>query len=119
PTAARFVLFGMPPLYATTVMSRRRRMACPSSAMPARTATLLGLGGQYEEQSKNAFVKYEVTRSPATLFVTYFAGIVSGLLGVGGGIIYVPTMNLVSKIPVNVASATSNFMIGVTAAASA
>ena len=64
-------------------------------------------------------MKYEVTRTPATLFVTYFAGIVSGLLGVGGGIIYVPTMNLVSKIPVKVASATSNFMIGVTAAASA
>ena len=37
----------------------------------------------------------------------------------GGGIINVPTMNLVSKVPVKVASATSNFMIGVTAAASA
>ena len=119
PTAALFVLFGMLLLYATTVMIRSRRMDFPSSVIPDRTATLLGLGGQYEEQSKNAVVKYEVTRTPATLFVTYFAGIVSGLLGVGGGIIYVPTMNLVSKIPVKVASATSNFMIGVTAAASA
>src|SRR6058998_568859 len=63
--------------------------------------------------------KYEVTRTPLTVFIGYFAGIVSGLLGVGGGIINVPTMNLVSKVPVKVASATSNFMIGVTAAASA
>jgi uncharacterized protein len=67
----------------------------------------------------NRVVKYEVTRTPLTVFVGYFAGIVSGLLGVGGGIINVPTMNLLSKVPVKVASATSNFMIGVTAAASA
>jgi len=119
PTSALFVLFGMMLLYTTTVMIRSRKMDFPSSVIPDRTATLLGLSGQYEERSKNAVVKYEVTRTPVTLFVTYFAGIVSGLLGVGGGIIYVPTMNLVSKIPVKVASATSNFMIGVTAAASA
>jgi len=47
------------------------------------------------------------------------AGILSGLLGVGGGIIKVPAMNLVMGLPIKVASATSNFMIGVTAAASA
>ena len=119
PAAALFILFGMLLLYATTVMIRSRRLDFPSKVLPDRTATLLGLGGQYEEHTKNTVVKYEVTRTPVTLFVAYFAGIVSGLLGVGGGIIYVPTMNLVSKIPVKVASATSNFMIGVTAAASA
>jgi len=119
PAAALFILFGMLLLYATTVMIRSRRLDFPSKVLPDRTATLLGLSGQYEEHTKNTVVKYEVTRTPVTLFVAYFAGIVSGLLGVGGGIIYVPTMNLVSKIPVKVASATSNFMIGVTAAASA
>jgi uncharacterized protein len=119
PAQALFILFGMMLLYTTMVMIRGRRLDFPSGVIPDMTSTLLGLGGQYEEQSKNAAVKYEVTRTPLTLFVTYFAGIVSGLLGVGGGIIYVPTMNMVSKIPVKVASATSNFMIGVTAAASA
>ncbi len=64
-------------------------------------------------------MRYEVTRTPHTLGISYIAGIVSGLLGVGGGVIKVPTMNLLSRIPVKVASATSNFMIGVTAAASA
>lgn len=47
------------------------------------------------------------------------AGIVSALLGVGGGIVKVPLMNLVMGVPLKVATATSNLMIGVTAAASA
>jgi hypothetical protein len=47
------------------------------------------------------------------------AGNVSGLLGIGGGIFKVPAMNMISGIPIKAATATSNFMIGVTAAASA
>jgi hypothetical protein len=47
------------------------------------------------------------------------AGVVSGLLGVGGGIVMVPLMYLTMGIPFKVATATSNFMIGVTAAAGA
>lgn len=47
------------------------------------------------------------------------AGIVSALLGVGGGIVKVPLMHLVMGVPLKVATATSNLMIGVTAAASA
>jgi hypothetical protein len=50
---------------------------------------------------------------------SFFAGNVSGLLGVGGGIIKVPVMYLYMGIPLKVAVATSNFMIGVTATASA
>jgi len=48
-----------------------------------------------------------------------FAGIVSALLGIGGGIIKVPLMNLGMGVPLRVATATSNMMIGITAAASA
>ena len=50
---------------------------------------------------------------------SYFAGIISGLLGIGGGAVKVPAMNVVGNIPMKAAVATSNFMIGVTAAASA
>src|SRR6266581_6888732 len=56
PTSALFVLFGMMLLYTTTVMIRSRKMDFPSSVIPDRTATLLGLSGQYEERSKNAVV---------------------------------------------------------------
>jgi len=119
PASALFILFGVILLYATMVMIRARGIDFPANVRPDKTSRILALGSQYEDQSLNRVVKYEVTRTPLTVFIGYFAGIVSGLLGVGGGVINVPTMNLVSKIPVKVASATSNFMIGVTAAASA
>jgi uncharacterized membrane protein YfcA len=118
PAAALLILFGVLLLYTTAVMIRGRRLDFPSGVSPDKAAQRLSLGGEYEELSTNVSVKYEVTRTPLTLSITYFAGIVSALLGVGGGIINVPTMNLVSKIPFKAASATSNFMIGVTAAAS-
>ena len=49
----------------------------------------------------------------------FIAGAVSGLLGIGSGILKVPAMDLAMKLPLKVSTATSNFMIGVTAAASA
>ena len=119
PASALFILFGIILLYATMVMIRARGIDFPANVRPDKTSRILALGSQYEDHSLNRVVKYEVTRTPLTVFIGYFAGIVSGLLGVGGGVINVPTMNLVSKVPVKVASATSNFMIGVTAAASA
>jgi len=119
PASVLFVFFGLILLYATIIMVRARGIDFPADVKSDTTSRILSLGGQYEDHSLNRVVKYEVTRTPLTVFIGYFAGIVSGLLGVGGGIINVPTMNLVSKVPVKVASATSNFMIGVTAAASA
>ena len=119
PASALFILFGIILLYATIVMIRARGIDFPANVRADKTSRILALSSQYEDHSLNRIVKYEVTRTPLTVFIGFFAGIVSGLLGVGGGIINVPTMNLVSKVPVKVASATSNFMIGVTAAASA
>ena len=118
PASALFILFGILLLYATVVIVRARKLDVPTGVVPDRTARALALGGEYEDQSLHEVLKYEVTRTPLTLLITYFAGVVSGLLGIGGGLIKVPTMNLVSKVPIKVASATSNFMIGVTAAAS-
>jgi hypothetical protein len=62
---------------------------------------------------------YTVKRLPLGLLGSGAAGVISGLLGVGGGVIKVPLMYLAMGIPFKVATATSNFMIGVTAAASA
>lgn len=62
---------------------------------------------------------YEVRRMPLGMAVSYLAGGVSGMLGIGGGPIKVPLMYLAMGVPLRVATATSNFMIGVTAAASA
>lgn len=61
---------------------------------------------------------YLVRQWPAGLSVASLAGMVSGLLGVGGGFIKVPVMYAVMDVPLGIATATSNFMVGITAAAS-
>jgi hypothetical protein len=61
---------------------------------------------------------YRVKRLPLGLGASLVAGAISGLLGLGGGIIKVPILNAFCGIPIRVAAATSAFMIGVTAAAS-
>jgi uncharacterized protein len=62
---------------------------------------------------------YEPKRYPLGLGASLIAGGLSGLLGIGGGPIKVPVMYIFMNVPLMVATATSNFMVGVTAAASA
>ena len=64
-------------------------------------------------------VSYQVTGVPFGLAVMYVAGIASGLLGIGSGVLKVLAMDTAMHLPIKVSTATSNFMIGVTAAASA
>jgi uncharacterized protein len=62
---------------------------------------------------------YRVHRLPAGMLGSVFAGLNSALLGVGGGIIKVPVMNLLMGVPLRVSTATSNMMMGITATSSA
>jgi uncharacterized protein len=62
---------------------------------------------------------YRTHRLPVAIAGSAGAGVVSALLGVGGGVIKVPLLRLVMGVPLHVAAATSNFIIGVTAAAGA
>lgn len=68
---------------------------------------------------KTLIPPYEPQRYPLGLAASLLAGGLSGLLGIGGGVIKVPVMFIFMGVPLMVATATSNFMIGVTAAASA
>ena len=76
------------------------------------------IGGTYYDPARHGVVHYKSTRFGAGSVVALIAGAVSGMLGVGGGFLKVPAMNLAMDVPIKVAVATSNFMIGVTAAAS-
>ncbi len=69
--------------------------------------------------SQTTIPPYEPQRYPLGLAASLVAGGLSGLLGIGGGPIKVPVMYIFMNVPLMVATATSNFMIGVTAAASA
>jgi uncharacterized membrane protein YfcA len=84
----------------------------------ADTAVEPGLLGGRLQEGENSYV-YRFRRPHLGLLSSLVAGAVSGLLGVGGGIIKVPFLNAFCGIPIRVAAATSTFMIGVTAAASA
>jgi hypothetical protein len=77
------------------------------------------LPGTFIDDASGTTVHYTVKKVPAAMLISLVAGNVSGLLGVGGGIFKVPAMHILSGIPMKAATATSNFMIGVTAAASA
>lgn len=75
------------------------------------------LGGYVDDPELGCRVAYRVRRLPLALGVSFVAGSISSLLGLGGGIIMVPALNSWCGIPMRVAAATSAFMIGVTATA--
>jgi len=76
------------------------------------------LAGAYHDPAQGGLVHYRAIRLWLGSTVSLLAGAMSGMLGVGGGFLKVPAMNLGMDVPIKVAAATSNFMIGVTAAAS-
>ena len=74
---------------------------------------------ELEELKNENEADYEVKNIPAGMGLSLFAGLLSGYLGIGGGVVTVPTLRLFMGVPMKTAVATSNFMIGVTAATGA
>jgi uncharacterized protein len=101
------------------LMYRTRAVDVRPHPPPDAWADRLNLHTRYFDAARNDWVSYRVTGTKPGLLVSGLAGIVSGLLGIGGGIFYVPGMNALMNVPFRVATATSNFMIGVTATAGA
>jgi uncharacterized membrane protein YfcA len=77
------------------------------------------LDSVYPDRTLGRDLAYKVDRLPAGLGLMYGAGLLSALLGIGSGVLKIPAMDTALRLPIKVSSATSNFMIGVTAAASA
>jgi uncharacterized protein len=103
-------------IYSAYSMFRRHGEETPL-VQGDRWAEMLKLGSSYPDQGKE--IAYEVTHVPLGFVLMLGAGLISGLLGIGSGALKVPAMDGAMKLPIKVSSATSNFMIGVTAAASA
>ena len=76
-------------------------------------------GGRIYDEETRGDVVYRTRRLPAGLAVSLTAGFVSGSLGIGGGILQVPALNMWCGVPLRAAAATSAVMIGVTAVSSA
>ena len=114
-----YLVFGLIMGYSAVAMFRKRRERAPAGLPPDVWADRLRLHGSYFDEAAAEEVAYRVTRTPLGLALMYVAGVVSGLLGIGSGALKVPAMDLGMRLPIKVSTATSNFMIGVTAAASA
>ncbi len=80
---------------------------------------MLEFDATYLEPRTGKEVAYRVRNFGVGSVVSFFAGILSGLLGIGGGVINVPTMNSLMGVPIRVATTTSTYMLGATAVASA
>jgi uncharacterized membrane protein YfcA len=86
------------------------------SARPDGWSRRLELSGRYHDQALDRPVEYVVNGSGIGVAVSYLAGVASGLLGVGGGVLKVSAMNRYMNVPMKAAVGTSKMMIGVTAA---
>ena len=114
-----YVIFGVMMGYSAVMMFRGRHQVEGSEVPPDLWADKFRLHGAYFDQATGETVSYRVTHTKLGLFLMFIAGMVSGLLGIGSGALKVPAMDLAMRLPIKVSTATSNFMIGVTAAASA
>ncbi|MFA6357932.1 MAG: sulfite exporter TauE/SafE family protein [Candidatus Omnitrophota bacterium] len=110
------VIFGFVLMHSAFVSSRPRDESLCSSK-PGRLATILKMNNVYP--TAQGLKSYNVCSIPLGFGFMFVAGIVSGLLGIGSGAIKVLAMDQAMRLPFKVSTATSNFMIGVTAAASA
>jgi len=113
------VIFAAVLMYSAFAMLRRRTDDLTTHVTPHPWAEKLKLNSSYHDKVLNQRIDYNVAGVPTGLGLMYVAGLVSGLLGVGSGVLKVPAMDLAMRVPMKVSSTTSNFMIGVTAAASA
>jgi len=114
-----FIVFGLTLGYSAIAMLRGRRRGEEEEVQVGPWARVLRLRSSYFDDAAGEEIIYQPVRARIGLALMYIAGVVSGLLGIGSGAMKVPAMDLAMELPIKVSAATSNFMIGVTAAASA
>src|SRR5450755_3488037 len=110
------IIFGVVLIY-SAIASLSEKSDGVRDVQPDRMATWLRMDSTYPTET--GLQKYHVRNVPAGFGLMFGAGALSGLLGIGSGAVKVLAMDQAMKLPLKVSTTTSNFMIGVTAAASA
>ena len=121
PVGYLYLLFTLILLLSASQMFMRRTNQ-PVDFAPADSADSvdrLRLHASYPDYASGHQIAYRVRRLPLGWLLMYLAGLISALLGIGSGVLKIPAMDAALRLPIKVSSATSNFMIGVTATASA
>ncbi|AJZ63508.1 sulfite exporter TauE/SafE family protein [Paraburkholderia fungorum] len=123
PVPVLFFIFAVILLLSAQQMLARRAdpVISHGTAVPGAQSwgAALRLDSSYPDRALGRDVDYRVQRVPLGLSLMYGAGLISALLGIGSGVLKIPAMDTALRLPIKVSSATSNFMIGVTATASA
>jgi uncharacterized membrane protein YfcA len=115
PARFLFLLFAAILLLSAWQMGVRRREHLIEAVEPSQWPAL---DASYPDRALGRDIAYRVHRLPLGMSLMFGAGLLSALLGIGSGVLKIPAMDTALKLPIKVSSATSNFMIGVTAAAS-
>lgn len=110
------VIFGLVLLFSAITMIRKKKDRSDADTSD-QLAVFFKLNGSYPEGAE--FKSYAVHHVAGGFLMMFVAGIVSGMLGIGSGALKVLAMDHIMKIPFKVSTTTSNFMMGVTGAASA
>ncbi|BCL78743.1 DUF1634 and TauE domain-containing protein [Ktedonobacteria bacterium brp13] len=113
------IIFGVILLISAAPLVFKIGEEIPVGVKNDRLANWLHLSGSYPDHKLGRDIAYQVTRTPWGLAMMYVAGLISGLLGIGSGTFKVIALDSLMRLPIKVSTTTSNFMIGVTAAASA
>jgi len=119
PARALQILFGLALGYSAFTTLRQLHVEVAESLTVDPFAQRFGLEGVYHDRALGRDVPYHAVHVGRGTAVMFGAGVLSGLLGIGSGAFKVLAMDTFMRLPMKVSTATSNFMIGLTAAASA
>jgi uncharacterized protein len=114
-----YAIFAAVLLVSAWQMLMRRQVTAAPRHVESTRSWVRRLDSTYPDRANGCDVPYQVNRLTVGLILMYGAGLLSALLGIGSGVLKIPAMDTALRLPIKVSSATSNFMIGVTAAASA
>ncbi len=113
------ILFGFTLLFSLVPVLLKIAEELPENVQSDRMTKWLQLQGSYFDKRMNREISYNAGRVPPAMGIMFIAGIMAGILGIRAGVLKVLAQEIAMRLPTKVATATSNFMIGVTAAAAA
>jgi len=113
--SALIIIFGIVLLYIAYTMVIQQAIPEKNNLQTNNPTNKSNKLSSYYDQNLGKITAYKINHIPLGLGVSFFAGILSTMLGIGGGIIKVPIMNLIMRVPIKAAIGTSSFMIAITA----
>ncbi len=119
PTRWLELILGLALSYSAYTTIRQLADELPEDVSTDRLAIRFGLEGAYHDLRLQRHVSYRARNVVGGFTAMFVAGVLSGMLGIGSGAFKVLAMDYLMRLPMKVSTATSNFMIGLTAAASA